>query len=62
MPTVRLAGHLRLYTSDDVVGAGLAQADAARHKGGDNDLVIVIGGEADTRAGQLCRLHQEGIG
>ena len=59
VPTLGLAGALRLDAADDAVVTGILGGEAAADQRGNDDLVVVIGGQADTRTSELRRLDTQ---
>ena len=62
VPAVGLTGNLRLDTPDDVIAARIAERNTARHQSGNDDLVVIVGRQANAGTGQLGGLQKEGIG
>ena len=61
MPAVCLCTRLRLHATDDAVIPCVLQRVAAGHHGRNDNLVVVESGNAQTFAGDRCRLDQQGV-
>ena len=53
VPSVGFGGDLRLYATDDIVVSRVLQGKSSALQRGDDDFIIIIGGESDARARQL---------